>query len=224
MKLQGYEERHVGQERFFFLPLLEEKGIIHGFSTRLDCPPSLIFAETPYILMEQRHSDTIHLIRQGERPESGDGLVILEKGVFGVVKTADCLPIIMAEPSVPVTAILHAGWRGTLRGITRKAVNLLKAIGGETITVLFGPAIGPCCYEVKEDLRDLFSASGFPEEVFEERGGRLFFDLKKANLLQLDCRCDVYDLPLCTYCESRFFSSARRGDRGRQISFAGLRP
>lgn len=223
MKLLGFREKNFGGQRFFFLPSLEAMGVLHGFSTRLSVPLPQLFDKAPYILMDQKHSDMVHLITDGQRPKIGDGLVILEREVFGLVKTADCLPIIMADPTIPVVAIVHAGWRGTLKRITRKTLGLLRECGAQRVTVLLGPAIAACCYEVGEEVYHLFQSAGFSHGIFERKEGKIFLDLKKANLFQLDDLCEVYDLSLCTYCETGFLSSARRGQKSSQINFVCLR-
>ena len=82
------------------------------------------------VVLDQEHGDAVHVITAGERPRTGDGLVLLEPGMIGVIKTADCLPVILYAPGYPACAIVHAGWRGTALLISRKACGLWSAWGG----------------------------------------------------------------------------------------------
>jgi hypothetical protein len=180
------------------------------------------------VIMEQEHGDTVHVVEKGERPGKGDGLVMLERGVIGAIKTADCLPVILYAADLPVAAIVHAGWRGTAKRIAQKAARAMiaRGAGRNEIGVLIGPGIGPCCYEVGEDVVSEFRRAGFSEEVSARRGGSTFLDLKKANreMIERERIDDVKDTGLCTSCRQDLFFSARRTkDAGRQISFVLLR-
>ena len=125
------------------------------------------------VVLDQDHGDVVHVIASGERPRTGDGLVLLEPGVIGVIKTADCLPVILYAPDYPACAVVHAGWRGTALLIGRKAVAAMVRLGVEagSIGALIGPGIGPCCYNVGEDVVAAFRAAGIGDEVFARRGG-----------------------------------------------------
>lgn len=223
---------------FFRVPALEEKGVIHGFCTG-GAPSNLLHEKTNQdfldafslknlVIMNQEHGNDVHVINGGQMPLSGDGLIILEKNVAGIIKTADCLPIILFDAVHPMVSIVHAGWRGTVKKIVRKAVFTMVELGGRktNITALLGPSIGPCCYEVKDDVYSAFKKNGFPEYVFLKRRNALFLDLKRANtwMLQKSGIEKVYDLDLCTRCNDNLFYSFRRGDTGkRQINFVSLR-
>jgi polyphenol oxidase len=181
------------------------------------------------IMMRQDHGDTVHVVQEGERPEAGDSIILLAKRVGGIIKTADCLPIILADPAVPMAAIVHAGWRGTARGITAATVRRMVSLGArpERTIALLGPAIGPCCYTVGSDVYDAFRAGGFSDHPFEKSGERFTLNLKKANreVLNHEDITDIRDLSLCTYCTGDLFYSYRKGDHGkRQINFVSLKP
>jgi copper oxidase (laccase) domain-containing protein len=92
--------------------------------------------------------------------------------------------------------------------------------------VLIGPGIGPCCYNVGEDVALAFRNAGFSEEIFEQRGGATFLDLKKANrrLAEAEGVREIDDVGLCTACRRDLFFSARRDKpAGRQINFVLLK-
>ncbi|MGD0229002.1 MAG: polyphenol oxidase family protein [Syntrophorhabdales bacterium] len=232
------ELKTVGPWSYFHFPALRDAGIIHGFMTRTsdgilrDAGPRDAFiaalSASGMIVLDQEHKDVVHVITAGERPRRGDGLVLLAAGLIGVVKTADCLPVILSAPDYPACAIVHAGWRGTALKIARKAVRALAAFGvrPDAIGALIGPGIGPCCYNVGEDVVAAFREAGFSDDVFMQRDGAVFLDLRKANrhLLVGEGVRDIHDVDLCTSCRGDLFHSARRdAGRGRQINFVQVR-
>lgn len=238
MKASRFERKRVGAWSFFYLPELEDAGVLHGFCTG-GSPSNLFDAATrrsflqalsfkDLAVMTQVHGKEVHVISDGERPRYGDGLVITEKNVAGVIRTADCLPIVLCDPGRSLVSIVHAGWRGTAKGILTEALASLEHLGmkRESAVALLGPSIGPCCYEVRDDVRSLFHAEGFPENIFVRMKDSLFLDLKQANawILNEAGITEVYDIGLCTSCRKDQFYSYRRGDRGkRQISFVSLK-
>ena len=223
---------------YYHLPELHERGVTHGFFTSLT--PSYrmegedrrkfleAFSLKDIAIMSQEHGDTVHIVRDGYRPTSGDGIVVLEKGIAAIIKTADCLPIILAEPDYPVAAIVHAGWRGTARRITGKAVQELVRLGADRrkIIAVLGPSIGPCCYEIGKEVEEIFAAEGFSPRVVRRAGDSLMLDIREANreVLNDEGVEQVHDLALCTFCSSGLFHSYRRGEKEmRQINFVSLR-
>ena len=223
---------------YYYLPELEERGITHGFFTGLSPSHSMegderrkfleAFSLKDLVIMSQEHGDRVHVVADAYRPESGDGIVVLERGVAAIIKTADCLPVILAEPDYPVAAIVHAGWRGTVKKIAGKAVQELVDLGADRkkITVVLGPAIGPCCYEVQRDVEDVFKSARFSSDVIHRAKGSLLLDIKRANIetLRHEGIERIYDMALCTYCSNGLFHSYRRGEKERrQINFVSLR-
>jgi YfiH family protein len=232
-----FELRKADGWSYFYVPEFEQKGMVHGFFTGLS-PSTLseggdrkrfldLFSLKDLVIMNQEHGDEVHLVKAGERPLSGDGIIVAERGVAGIIKTADCLPVILMEPDFPMAAVVHAGWRGTAKRITARTVRLMKEAGakGQRITALLGPSIGPCCYEIQEDVFRRFRDEGFSERVVRHDGDALFLDIREANreALQGEGVNDLYDIGLCTYCSREYLHSYRRGDRDkRQISFVSL--
>jgi YfiH family protein len=125
------------------------------------------------VTLRQIHSDLAHRVDSnslGELPQ-GDALYTRESGVVLVVQTADCIPMLLADPRRRAVAAVHAGWRGTLRRIAAKTLGRMQmAFGTDPADVIaaLGPAIGRCCYEVGPDVAREFHAQ-FPEaqEWFE---------------------------------------------------------
>lgn len=239
MKTNPFKLKQNGSYSYFCLPDLEVSGLIHGFCTKNSVPlPALpddraeftsAFSLRDCIGMAQEHSDRIHIIQEAAPvPKAGDGLVLVQKGVAGIIRTADCVPVILYDFSSPMAAIVHAGWRGTALRISGKAVLTMVELGARPsrIQALIGPCIGPCCYEVGEDVLSRFREARFSETVITQRNGSTFLDLPKANVEDL-LACGVntiHLLDLCTRCREDLFFSARRTESGRQFSFAALAP
>lgn len=160
----------------------------------------------------QVHGATVNRASAGTRGQPGDGLWTDEPGVPMLVFVADCLPIALARCNGrPALALLHAGRTGLLEGIVEAGVS---ALGGPVAAVV-GPGIGPCCYEVSEEIASSYRAR-FGEHVAPKRHLDLWtaaeWLLHAAGVEQVD------RLDLCTACHADRFFSHRRDDgtTGRQ--------
>lgn len=141
-----------------------------------------------------------------------DGLAAAHPGLAVAVRSADCVPLLLAAPRLGAVAAVHAGWRGVVAGIAAEAIARLEALGaapGELLAAL-GPCIGPCCFEVGEEV-----AAQFPLDVRRPRAGRKpTVDLRAALRLQLGAAGlrgthISADAP-CTYCDPDRLPSYRR--------------
>jgi polyphenol oxidase len=145
---------------------------------------------------------------------SVDGHVVADPGLAPLVFVADCLPVALAGPGG--VAMLHCGWRGLAGGIVAAGA---EAVGATDAAI--GPGIGPCCYEVGDEVLESFSALG--EGVAE---GRM---LDLAEVARLELRAAgverIESAGLCTSCEPELFFSHRRdrGVTGRQAGLVWLR-
>lgn len=147
-----------------------------------------------------------------QEPREADGHVIAIPGIAGLVYTADCLPVVVAGPGG--VAILHCGWRGLAAGIVARGASAVDATHGA-----IGPGIGPCCYEVGEEVLGAFAPLGS-----EVAAGRML-DLSEVarRLLWEAGVTEVDSAGLCTSCEEeRFFSHRRDGGPGRQAGVAWI--
>ncbi len=84
-----------------------------------------------------------------------DAMITAVPGVYPAIKTADCVPILLMDRVGRVAAAVHAGWRGTVKRITRKVVQIMKdrfKSRVQDIVAAVGPAIGACCYEVDDTV------------------------------------------------------------------------
>lgn len=114
------------------------------------------------IALSQIHSDIIHVV-EAVPPQmlQGDALVTSTRGLLIGVQTADCIPILLADPEHHVVAAIHAGWRGTLKRIAEKTVGRMRMLFGtrpEKIIAAVGPGIGRCCYEVGPEVVKEFAS------------------------------------------------------------------
>jgi polyphenol oxidase len=126
--------------------------------------------------------------------------------------SADCLPIALARvKGSPGLALLHAGRLGLIAGIVQAGVAALRG----PLAAIVGPGIGPCCYEVGEDIRASYSTRFGPEVV---KGRKLDLWTAAERALREAGVDDVDRLDVCTACNpDRFFSHRRDGPlTGRQ--------
>ncbi len=186
-------------------------------------------------VVEQVHGDRVLCARRGHPlwpVGQADALICDEPGLVVAVRTADCVPILLAGPGA--VAAVHAGWRGTAAGIARKAAVALARHCGCRPTQLraaLGPAIGACCYEVGpevlERLHALAPAQVWRSEVKDHAlaASHAHADLRAVNLwlLQRLGLASVSALPTCTCCDPAYHSYRRDGPRaGRQLALIGL--
>jgi YfiH family protein len=161
-------------------------------------------------LNRQKHTTLVHRAHRGKKGEPGDGLWTDEHGLPILAMGADCLTIALArvDGDQPGVAVLHAGWRGLLEGIVGEAV---AKLGGK-VAAAVGPGIGPCCYEVREDVARPFTAR-FGNGV--SRAGKLDLWSSAEQALRDACAASVERLDLCTSCNPSLFFSERRMGRPR---------
>jgi YfiH family protein len=157
----------------------------------------------------QVHGDVVHRATPGARDTPGDGLWTDDPGLPLLVMTADCLPVALVRTDgAPKLAVLHVGWKGLLAGI---AANGVHALGGRTgLAAVIGPGIGPCCYEVGEEVAAPFRER-FGDDVLHGRNVDLRTSAERALRAAGVERVDHVDR--CTACEPETFFSHRR-DRG----------
>ena len=154
------------------------------------------------------------IVTPGTVYEHCDGLWSDERRRAMLLLTADCLPIaiVRADQRRPAVVILHAGWRGLLAGLVAAGV---RALGGGGLAAVIGPSIGPCCYEVGDEVASPFREA-FGDDVVVEARLDLWTAAERALRAAGVGRVDRLDL--CTSCDpERFFSHRRDGVRtGRQ--------
>ena len=188
----------------------------HGFGTRqsnLD--------QTTMARLNQIHSAEVLVANAVGNVGEGDALVTREPGLGVSIRTADCFPILLADPVTRSVAAIHAGWRGTAASVVLSSLRRMQSefdTNPRDVYAAIGPGIGSCCYEVGLDVAQRFGKG---------EAGRL--DLAAENRSQLIAaglhpdRIDA--VGGCTYCNpAQFFSWRRDHDpAGRMISFIRVR-
>jgi YfiH family protein len=162
----------------------------------------------------QVHSNRVLRAAPALRGEHADGLWTNEPALPILAMSADCLPIAVArtDGNEPAVAVLHVGWRGLLAGIVEAGAD---ALGRGKLAAAIGPGIGPCCYEVGEEVAAPFRER-FGDDVVHEGRLDLWTSAERALRAAGVERVDRFDR--CTACESETFFSHRRdaGRTGRQ--------
>ena len=181
---------------------------------------------------QQRHSAKVVLATQNLPPKSCESDGIIGEGNHpAAVYTADCLPVLFADPQQRQVAAVHAGLKGTLGGVLNSAIDALVERGADinALHVAIGPAIGACCYELGKDLvtqmqdrADLptltwssqqpHNAQAIRPQAQAQQNGIWFDlpDLARGLLLQRGVKAEhIERLYVCTYCMAEPGSSFR---------------
>jgi len=186
--------------------------------------------------LHQVHSADVLLVREpitGDRPKA-DAMVTDQPGIALGVLTADCGPILFADPETRIIGAAHAGWKGAFTGVLEATIAAMEELGAsrEHIVAVLGPSISAANYEVgPEFIARFVEAAPANEKWFKpsQNGGHAMFDLNGYTVDRLS-RAGVCasQLGRCTYAEEDLFYSYRRTthrnepDYGRQISTIAL--
>lgn len=159
--------------------------------------------------LEQRHGVEIVDARPGACG-AADGLLVEGDGIAAVVVTADCVPVALLSASRAL--LVHAGWRGIAGELPTLAARRLRALGEPAREAWIGPSIGPCCYEVGEDVARAVAATAGEACVRRGDGQRPRLDLRAAVAAQLRVAGveRIHRLDHCTRCRPDWLWSYRR--------------
>lgn len=209
-------------------------GRVEAFTTLKD-------SGLPYhvITGHQVHGTAVAVVKDPDtgrsQLEGFDALITDVKGCTIGVRTADCIPVLLYDPVHEAVAAIHSGWKGTLGRISQKTIVRMKETFGtcpEDLIAVIGPGICRNCFQVGEEVVDLFKGNGFdidpiyfwdgPRQDGNMKGGH-HLDLVEANrLLLLECGVPATGISvsgICTYEDDRFYSARRDGtDCGRNIN------
>jgi YfiH family protein len=225
--------------------LLSEAGFCHGFSTKeagsregfdafLDASG---IASTQLRQVHQVHGPRAVRASACPPPPAGAAPMLEADALVAsaplavAVRVADCVPILVADPSSGVVAAVHAGWRGLASGVVGAAADEMTALGGtgprSGWLAAIGPCIGPCCFEVGADVAAAIASAVGSEDVIARRvGDKAFVDLRAAVRLRLDAAgfasAHVDDVPGCTKCDATQFFSYRRDGANAGRLFAAI--
>lgn len=158
---------------------------------------------------------------------SADALLTNRADIYLSIKVADCLPVYVYDPSSRAIGLIHAGWRGSLLGITERTIKEAQnhlGLKPATTIALLGPSIRSCCYEVSSDVGILF-----PPTAQQNRKGKHYISLQEVNALELKASgikaSNIVDTNQCTFCNpGAYYSFRRTGQRGeRMYAILGLK-
>jgi YfiH family protein len=169
----------------------------------------------------------------GRVPEA-DILISDDDQAAIAVQMADCVPLLIADAWTGAVAVAHAGWRGTAASVARVAVEALTetfACRPANLIAAIGPCIGPCCYEVRQDVMEVFRAAGHAattlDRWFITRGGKIRLDLWQATADQLAAAgvlpAQIHTAELCTATHRDVFCSYRAEGSGAGRLAAAIR-
>jgi polyphenol oxidase len=173
-----------------------------------------------------RVADAAHarLASWEEKPSLEADAIVAQEDIVAAVQTADCAAVLLACPKTGLAAAVHAGWRGTAKGVIRKAVRRMTELGASAadLLVAIGPTIGYPCYEVGEEVAKVLPESADP---VPGRPKKHLLDLPNAVEVSLIVEgiasCNIERVGGCTHCEPDQFFSYRRssGRTGRMLGF-----
>ncbi len=179
----------------------------------------------------QRHTANVCRVDESDRGRicaGYDALMTDCPGVPLLLRYADCTPVLIYDPLHRAIAVIHSGWRGTVKGIVKSALAAMaRAYGSHPADLLaaIGPSIGPCCYEVGAEVEAAVrTAFAQPEDLLPGRpSGRRHFDLWAANRRWLSAEGvrQIETAELCTACHTADFYS-HRAEHGRTGHFGAI--
>jgi len=186
---------------------------------------------------KQIHNDNIKIVSEETRGRGSidhkgainatDAMVTNVPNICLMILLADCVPILFYDSSKRAIGIAHAGWKGTLQSVAQKTVKGLREEFGclpQDIVVGIGPSIGPCCYQVGQEIlsrvEDVFGTKqGFIRNGSED--GKGYFDLWRANIEQLlqaripEKNIEVAKVCTCHHLDLFFSYRHKKGKTGR---------
>lgn len=180
--------------------------------------------------VHQIHSADVVTLKDpitGAKPKA-DALVTNVPGQALSILTADCQPVLFADPDAQVIGAAHAGWRGTVSGVLESTVEAMEALGAKrsAIRAVIGPSISQDAYEVGPELRDEFLALDSANDQFfaKGHGDRFMFDLPGYGVARL--RASGVGVAEwsghCTYSDPERFFSYRRSTHAKEADYGRL--
>jgi YfiH family protein len=210
---------------------LQKAGFRHVFSTRTatseDIGAAIGVTFERIRIVKQVHSARVVEVADGAI-ENEEADAIVSRGNEPIsIRTADCVPILIADVASGAVAAIHAGWRGVVSGV---AVNACEKLGGDRKKWIaaIGPSICANCFEVGEDVAEKIIAATEAAILTKRIGAKAFVDLRKAVRAQL-VKSGVVDAAIedvagCTYHQKDLFFSYRRDGANAGRLIAAIRP
>ena len=196
-----------------------QDNLAHVFKNRQKITRMLGLPSDP-VWLQQTHSVDVICAGQTGQALFADASYTHQKNVVCTVLTADCLPVLLCDLQGTTVAAIHGGWRGLLNGIVENSVAKMP---DTEIVAWLGPAIGPYCFEVGQDVYDLFikKSRQFTGVFTQQSRDKYLADIYQIARITLNNAGvqKIYGGQFCTVTETeRFFSYRRDGQTGRMAT------
>lgn len=186
---------------------------------------SLNLENTAVVRTYQTHTDNVKIVKKIEKLEDTDGIITNKKEIALITTSADCISLLLYDPVKKAIGSIHSGWKGTLKRIIIKAIEKMITeyhSKPEDIICCICPSIRQCCFEVDEDVKDLFynkykNLKNIDEIIKlgdkKEDKQKYYIDTVKINIELLKNiglkEENIIDSNICTMCHSKEFHSYR---------------
>lgn len=227
--VHGFSTRHggVSEGEFASLNLGRSVGdsIEHVLENHKRLAAAVGFAPERLFERSQVHGAAVYDVREGDDPArvregQSDALIARTKGYAVGVRVADCVPVLLADTKSGAVAAVHAGWRGVVSNVVGAAIDALRC-DSEHLLAAIGPSIGPCCFEVGDEVASQIAESAGDGLVLRRAPKKPHVDLWRAVELQLYRKGvrTIDTLGMCTMCDrEQWFSFRRDGAKsGRML-------
>lgn len=172
-----------------------------------------------YYILKQIHSNKVFDITNIPKNYEGDGLITNKSNIALVTKSKDCNSIFIIDTKNKIIGNIHSGWKGTLKSIITIAINQMKEkynSVSKDIKIVFNPSIKECCFEVDNDVYDLFIKKYKDKSYYQKVGNKYLINLVK--IIKDDAKKlgikeeNIIDNNICTLCNRKLFNSHRNND------------
>lgn len=192
-----------------------------------------------FVLSNQVHDNRIRVVTEDDRGKGllkdsdiigYDGLVTNIPNITLVTFYADCIPVFIIDPIKKAIALIHSGWRSTYKNITINALDIMMEKFNTDIKdlrIVIGPSICLNCFEIDQDVLDLFKLKFKIDEEFYLVGQneKFYLDLQKVIEEQLKQngikQKQIVNSQICTKCNNEYYFS-HRGDKGKTGSLCAM--
>ena len=172
-----------------------------------------------YYILKQIHSNKVFDITNIPKNYEGDGLITNKSNIALVTKSKDCNSIFIIDTKNKILGNIHSGWKGTLHSIITIAINQMKEkynSVSKDIKIVFNPSIRECCFEVDNDVYDLFIKKNKDKSYYKKISNKYHINLVK--IIKDDAKKlgikeeNIIDNNICTLCNRKLFNSHRNND------------
>lgn len=172
-----------------------------------------------YYILKQIHSNKVFDITNLPKNYEGDGLITNKSNIALVTKSKDCNSIFIIDTKNKILGNIHSGWKGTLKSIITIAINQMKEkynSASKDIKIVFNPSIRECCFEVDNDVYDLFIKKYKDKSYYKKISNKYHINL--VRIIKDDAKKlgikeeNIIDNNICTLCNRKLFNSHRNND------------